>query len=279
MPDQTASTSQPALPQDRLRALSKELRQIAREAGILVEKIKAEGFEPEIKSDGSVVTPADRASEKLIRERIDALRPRFADILPPDTAFVGEESLEAGDKPDTRNGNYFITDPVDGTSNFVNGVRGKDLYTVNIGLILNNRPVLGVVHEPVSRDQIATLDQTASVISVGGGPDIPLVPDADKDHRGQPLPLYHRGCMSYADFIRGQRGEHHHKKSYEWDTAAQHAILFTVGGDILRADDRQPLTYNKSNVKFLNPPVISSMNQAALIAANGADKPRQRPHP
>jgi 3'-phosphoadenosine 5'-phosphosulfate (PAPS) 3'-phosphatase len=261
MPDGHAAPNvNPAdLPQDRLRALSKALRQIARDAAVIVEKFKAEGFEPETKEDGSVVTPADRASEALIRAKIEDLRKDFADILPANTAFVGEEGMAAGDKPDTRAGNFFVVDPIDGTSNYVYGERGKNLYTINIALVLDNKPVLGVVHEPVSGDQIATLDATASVISVGGGPDIPLVPGAEKDHKGRPLPRYKKGAMSYADIVRGHKGDYRHKESYEWDTAAQHAILNTVGGGFYVEATKEPLAYNKADVKFFNPAVIGTM--------------------
>ncbi|MEM6902515.1 MAG: inositol monophosphatase family protein, partial [Pseudomonadota bacterium] len=192
-----------------------------------------------------------------------------ADILPSDTAFVGEESVEAGNIPDTSKGDFFITDPIDGTKNFVEGKRGVDIYTVNIALVLNSEPVLGVVHEPVTGDDFANLDLKTAVISVAGGPDIELKPGITHDTNGQELRRYHASCMSYADIMRGLKGRNRHRLSYEWDTAAQDAILRTAGGRFYLQETGEPLTYNKASEKFFNPPVIGWLEPGGPGAKTG----------
>jgi 3'-phosphoadenosine 5'-phosphosulfate (PAPS) 3'-phosphatase len=63
--------------------------------------------------------------------------------------------------------------------------------------------------------------------------------------------------MAYADLIRGTKQNITHGKSYEWDTAAQDAILRTIGTRIMEQASGMPLTYNKAQDKFYNPPVIA----------------------
>ncbi|MEO0394327.1 MAG: inositol monophosphatase family protein [Pseudomonadota bacterium] len=256
----STTTADTAATEQRFAALAAAMRAIAIEAGILTERMRMAGVTPETKEDGSLVTPADRASEALIKAAVEGIRDAFDDILPPTTTFVGEESIEAGDTPNTTDGHFFVVDPIDATKNFVQGTPGKDLYTINIALVLDNTPVLGVIHEPVSGDLIATLDRTQSVLSRPGKPDTPLTPGVKVDSEGKPLPLYRRGAMGYADLIRGEREDIHHGKSYEWDTAAQDAILRTVGGSIRRHDDNTRLAYNKADQGFFNPAINGRMD-------------------
>ncbi len=98
---------------------------IAKNAGAEIMRFYAEGVTPEIKRDGSMVTPADRAAEKIIREGLV----KIASNIP----FVGEESVEAGVIPDVSAGTFWCVDPLDGTRNFVER-NGK--FGVLIGLIV-----------------------------------------------------------------------------------------------------------------------------------------------
>ncbi|MBV6632377.1 MAG: hypothetical protein KI792_04995 [Alphaproteobacteria bacterium] len=259
MPDDLSRANSTNLPKPRLQALSRAMRDVARDAGLLVEQMKATGIEVFEKSDGSVVTSADRASEVLIRERLETVMEEFKDILPADTGFVGEESVEAGNVPDTSSGNFFITDPIDGTKNFVEGKRGVNWYTVNIALVLDGEPVLGVVHEPVNGDDFANTDMETPVLSLAGGPDIILRPGLETAPDGSDLPQYKTGCMSYVDVIRGVKGDYRHRLSYEWDTAAQDAILRTLGGGFYVEETGERLRNNKAADKFFNPSVIGTM--------------------
>ena len=247
-----------AIPTERWEQLALELRQVARDAGALTEQMRKAGIEPETKAYGSIVTPADRASEALIKEALLGIMAAYTDILPADTTFVGEESVEAGDKPDVSHGNFFVVDPIDATKNFVHGEPGVDRYTINIALVLGHQPVLGVILDPVNGDLIANKDLSSAIISLDGGEDIPLTPEADQN--GTVLPDYRRGAMSYADLIRGTRDNVIHNKSYEWDTAAQDAMLRPLGGSIRVKETGQPLEYGKADVDFLNPAIISQMD-------------------
>ena len=99
-------------------------------------RLSRRGFEVEAKSDSSPVTEADRAAELIILAR--------AGRAAPGVPVIAEEEVAAGRIP-AHDDTYFLVDPLDGTKEFV---RGGDDYTVNIGLIVDGTPRLGVVFAP-----------------------------------------------------------------------------------------------------------------------------------
>src|SRR5918998_3691866 len=110
----------------------------AREAGEAILEVVRRSFAVESKADRSPVTEADRAAELII---LGALA-RAA----PGVPVIAEEEVAAGRIP-AHGDTYFLVDPLDGTKEFVRG--GED-YTVNIGLIVDGLPRLGVVFAPAS---------------------------------------------------------------------------------------------------------------------------------
>ncbi|HUF06216.1 MAG TPA: inositol monophosphatase family protein [Candidatus Binatia bacterium] len=106
------------------------------------------------KSKRDVVTNADYASERLV---IDAIKARY-----PGDAILAEESGEhAGVLRDdgSHNGRTWVIDPLDGTVNYANGI---PFYCVSIGLVVDERPTVGVIFDP-ARDDLysATIDGPA----------------------------------------------------------------------------------------------------------------------
>ena len=111
---------------------------LARQAGALVMAIYATDFAVQGKADESPVTLADQQAEALILAGLRALT--------PGVPIVAEEAVAAGDAPQVaEGGRFWLVDPLDGTREFV--ARNGE-FTVNIALIEQGRPVLGVVLAP-----------------------------------------------------------------------------------------------------------------------------------
>ena len=127
---------------------------LARRAGALLIDSYERLERIDYKSKRDVVTNADYASERLV---LDAIRERFAG-----DAILAEESGEhAGVLRDdgTHNGRTWVIDPLDGTVNYANGI---PYYCVSIGLVVDDRPTVGVIFDP-ARDDLydATIDGPA----------------------------------------------------------------------------------------------------------------------
>lgn len=133
----TSSMSQDLAHAELLEALTPAIR----EAGALIERLKAEGCvdRQRDKTDKSPVTEADEAAEALLTAAIRK--------LDPTAVIVGEEASAAGVQPDATS-RFWLIDPLDGTRDFVEG--GQD-YSVNIGLVEDGVPTLGLVFHSPSR--------------------------------------------------------------------------------------------------------------------------------
>ena len=111
---------------------------LTRRAGEVVMAVYATDFAVQGKADASPVTLADQQAEAVILAGLRALTPQIP--------IVAEEAMAAGDAPPlTAGGRFWLVDPLDGTREFV---ARNGQFTVNIALIDNGRPVLGVVLAP-----------------------------------------------------------------------------------------------------------------------------------
>ncbi|MFN7114317.1 MAG: 3'(2'),5'-bisphosphate nucleotidase CysQ [Alphaproteobacteria bacterium] len=119
-------------------ALLPAIEQLARDAGaVIMAHYNDPATKAYAKKDGSVVTDADHAAEKLILARLAALT--------PDIPIVSEEAVEAGYIPDTSGGTFWTVDPLDGTREFT---ERTGAFVVAIALVVDHKPVLGVVYHP-----------------------------------------------------------------------------------------------------------------------------------
>jgi len=118
---------------------------LARQAGAVILAVRERGFETLRKTDASPVTEADHAAETLI---LEGLR-RAAPHIP----VIAEEEMEAGIRH-AGGREYWLVDPLDGTREFA---ALRDEFTVNIGLIRDGKPVLGVVGVPAMGEMFGGL--------------------------------------------------------------------------------------------------------------------------
>lgn len=235
-----------------------ELAEAAREAGAAILEVVRRGFDVETKRDASPVTEADRAAELIIL----AALARAA----PGVPVIAEEEVAAGRIP-AHGDTYFLVDPLDGTKEFV---RGGDDYTVNIGLIENGVPKLGVVFAPASGRLHGGCVGEGAWVDQGQGrtairtrePGAAMTAVASKSHLNQATVDYLEAAVGKCDFVsvgsslkfcivaEGKADIYPRAApTSEWDTAAGHAVLLAAGG-LVDGPDGAPLTYGKK--AFLN---------------------------
>jgi len=109
---------------------------VAKKAGEAIMQIYQKNFSVEYKEDQSPLTEADLASHHLICDELNKLY--------PDIPILSEESADSF-KLDDENACYWCVDPLDGTKEFI---KKNDEFTVNIALIQNQQPILGVIGVP-----------------------------------------------------------------------------------------------------------------------------------
>lgn len=150
---------------EQLAALLPPVRRIARAAG---EAIRAVSLEPEDvcdKADGSPLTRADLASHETILAGLRQLQP----ALP----VLSEEGDPAGAEAGRWDA-FWCVDPLDGTKEFI---RGLGDYTVNIALVADAQPVLGVIHVPAADVLYWAARGLGAFRSTGGGPPERIAPN------------------------------------------------------------------------------------------------------
>ena len=243
-----------------------ELIDISKLAGkAIMEVYKKNEFEKQIKADQSPVTEADFAAHRII---ISELKKCFPDI----PAFSEEsEDISYEDRKDWKE--YFLIDPLDGTKEFI---KRNGEFTVNIALIKNNSPVLGVVYAPEKDLLYYNTDSNHAYKDENGIKHELPIKQGDKDSFVMVASRSHMNKET-KDFLEELQCKFENVElvnmgsslklclvaegvadSYprlgptsEWDTAAAHAIVKASGGEVLQYGTDRPLVYNKENV--LNP--------------------------
>jgi 3'(2'), 5'-bisphosphate nucleotidase len=241
-----------------------DIIRLARAAGEEVLAVYAEESEAQTKHDGSPVTEADHRSEKLICAGL-------AELSPGLPVFAEEGCPEDAAAPAT--GSFWLVDPLDGTKEFLS--RNGE-FTVNIGLIEDGNPVLGVVLAP-ALDRIFAADRDAALVEDESGrralsarttPAEGMTLVSSRSH-GDPeaLARFTQGRTIASSIAAGSSlkfclvasGEAdlypRFGRTMEWDTAAGDAILRAAGGLVTDLDGR-PLKYGKPG--FENPAFVAS---------------------
>ena len=252
-----------------------EIVRLARRAGReILEVYDQEDFEVESKGDGSPLTLADRRAHTAIESGLRELTPGIP--------VLSEESAEEVMAERQKWSTFWLVDPLDGTREFV---RRNGEFTVNIALISDGRPVLGVVHTPVSGvSHMGTLDGGAFRQLPGEEPEPIRVRTLDlgrltmvasRSHAGEHVIRYREalerlgatveltsmGSSLKICLVAEGRADVYPRlgPTSEWDTAAAHCVLAAAGGRLTRIDG-SPLEYNKPDI--LNPWFIASGDPA-----------------
>ncbi|MBF0171077.1 MAG: 3'(2'),5'-bisphosphate nucleotidase CysQ [Nitrospinae bacterium] len=242
-------------------ALAEAALVIAREAGRAIMTIyREEDLGVTVKGDDSPLTRADLAAHRIIVDRLPALGEGWP--------VLSEESRAIDF--DVRKGwrRYWLVDPLDGTKEFINR---RDEFTVNIALVENGRPILGVVTAPALGREWLAAEGCGAFAAEGErrrpirahGGDGPLRIVASKSHVTpelerflaavtEPTALVNIGS-SLKFCLVAEGGADLYPRlgpTMEWDTAAAQAIVTEAGGRVETLAGT-PLAYNKESL--LNP--------------------------
>lgn len=235
--------------------LLETVKQIAQTAGERIMEVYATDFQVEHKADKTPLTEADMASHQTIIAGLKQLTPHWP-ILSEESSSIPYEERASWQR-------YWLVDPLDGTREFI---KRNGEFTVNIALIDDHQPVLGVVYVPVT--------QVSYFAAQGGG--------AFKSLTGQaPVPINPRPCPTNHWIIAGSRSHANETLQQfikqlnvevelisigsslkfclvaegkadiyprfgltsEWDTAAAQCVVEQAGGHITNLQ-MQPLRYN-----------------------------------
>lgn len=245
------------------------LLKVARDAGAAILEIYKQDFEVIEKADNSPLTLADQQSNEVIMKGLSELY--------PDVPVISEENklLPYTDRKDW--GMFWLVDPLDGTKEFI---KKNDEFTVNIALIENGRPVFGIVYVPVTDVMYYGLDGDGSYMQTGSDAKVKLTSSpthyTDKDSivvvasrshltqevqdfvdelraKGKEVEFLSAGSSLKFCLVAEGKADVYPRfgPTMEWDTGAAHAVALGAGRDVLRADTKQPLSYNKEDL--LNP--------------------------
>jgi 3'(2'), 5'-bisphosphate nucleotidase len=235
---------------DAAAALLEPLTELVAKAGAAILAVNRGAMTVDGKADGSPVTEADLAADRVIAEGLARLVP----ALPA----LSEERLHCANPP--YGGSFFLIDPLDGTKEFV---AGRNEFTVNLALVSDGVPVLGIVGAPalglIWRGLVGRGAERLAVTSAGvgaakpihtrpvpapGQPWIVAVSRSHGDSRSEAFIAGRPGAIrqelgSAVKFCRVAEGGAdiypRLSPTCEWDVAAGHAVVAAAGGKITDA--------------------------------------------
>ena len=244
--------------------LVKNLLPCVKEAGSKIIDIYNSKPNAEQKYDGSPVTIADKAAEKIIIKKIKSLCPSIP--------IVSEEN------PESHNlkflSEFFLVDPLDGTKEFLK-FDGKGSFTVNIALIRENEPLIGIVYAPAIKrlfyagKTFGSFEENKDGIKkirIRKSDKNKIVAVASSSHLDQKTKdwlvknniartVSIGSSLKFCLVASGEADVYpRFGPTMEWDTAAGDAVLRYAGGRVEYLDGSK-FTYGKKN--FKNTPFIA----------------------
>lgn len=260
-----------------------DLAELAIKAGRQIMQIYAKDFEIYTKQDASPVTQADRLAETIIVEGLKKLTPNIP--------IIAEEMASENNLPklsEQTNEAFYLVDPLDGTKEFVNK---RDEFTVNIALIKNHKPVVGIIYAPVLnllfvadveknialkielndefdlKQPVATTDISAAhkvgkVFKILASRSHMNTQTqhyiADLSKKYTEIEIVNIGSSLKLCLLAGGDADIYPRFSptMEWDTAAGHAILRAAQGDI-KMPNGEEFTYGNQQNDFRNSDFIA----------------------
>ena len=272
-----ARSSGPVIDRNAAAALMAPLTDLVVRAGAAILAVNRPTMKIDGKLDGSPVTEADLAADRIIGEGLARL---FPDVpaLSEECAHLAKSSYD---------GSFFLIDPLDGTKEFV---AGRSEFTVNLALVTNGTPLLGIIGAPaLGLVWRGLVGRGAERLKTGKGSVAEPIHTRTLPRRGDPwiaaVSRSHRDIRTEA-FIEARPGAIRQvlgsavkfgrvaegtadiyprlSATSEWDVAAGHAVLTAAGGKITDAQGAE-LHFGKSREGFIVPEFIAWGDPAAAL--------------
>jgi 3'(2'), 5'-bisphosphate nucleotidase len=270
--------SGPIINGDAAAALMDPLTDLVLRAGAAILAVNRAVMKVDGKLDGSPVTEADIAADRIIGEGLAR--------LVPEVPALSEERVHLAKPP--YGGSIFLIDPLDGTKEFV---AGHTEFTVNLALVTNGTPLLGIIGAPaLGLIWRGLVGRGAERLKTGGGSAGEPIHTRPHPQRGEPwIAAVSRshGDIRTAAFIEARPGAIRQMlgsavkfgrvaegaadiyprlaPTSEWDVAAGHAIVTAAGGKITDSQGAD-VQFGKSREGFIVPEFIAWGDPAAAAA-------------
>lgn len=252
---------------------------IAIEAGKSVMDVYAEDFDIKEKKPNHPVTKADIKSHLIIKKKLENKL--------PNTHFFSEESNYVTWDKRQKWKSYWLVDPLDGTKEFINR---NDEFTINIALINNFSPILGVIYAPcinkifLAAKGVGLYSKKINVFDKHLSLDLNSKINIQRKNRNNNLKIIcsrsHKNIEEMNEWLRIQKKYElnfsgssikfcliaegkadiypRFRPTSEWDIAAGHCILKEAGGNI-RTFEGNEIKYNTKE-SLTNPNFIASID-------------------
>ena len=241
-----------------LKNITEQLLDTFLEAGKIAKDISQQGVKITIKTDKSPVTNGDLAVNKILTDKIKNLT--------PDIPVISEETVNLNIK--NKNKTFWLIDPIDGTKDYI---KKKDEYTLNAALIIDFKPVIGIVYAPAKNRLFFSYGKDLA-FEINNGKKIILnckkinpneiiglensditsseVSEIYKKYKvSQTVKM--SSSLKFCIIASGEADIYAAKaRAFEWDIAAGHTILEHAGGSITTHEEKKFL-YGKENYKNL----------------------------
>ncbi len=230
-------------------------------AGKISLELRKKGLTTEMKRDNTPVTNGDLEVNKIISKKINELTPDIQ-IISEETSYNKNNNLK----------NFWLIDPIDGTNSYINNL---EEFTINAGLILEQKPVAGLIFAPAKNRMFYSYGENLAFELIDGKPvklscskdfnknEIKFVsysniikPEIEKIHKELNVKkiVKMKSSLKFCVIAAGEYdGYVAEPRAFEWDIAAGHAILKHAGGSIVDFNGNEIL-YGKKD--FKNPSLI-----------------------
>ncbi len=264
-----ARSSGPVIDRESAAALMEPLTDLVVRAGATILNLNRAAMKVVGKADGSLVTEADLAADRIIAEGLE--------WLIPDIPALSEECAHLAKPP--YGGSFFLIDPLDGTREFV---AGRNEFTVNLALVTNGTPLLGIIGAPaLGLIWRGLVGRGAERLTTGKGSVTEPIHTRPLPTRGEPWIVAvsrSHGDIRTEAFIDARPGAIRQKlgsavkfgrvadggadiyprlaPTSEWDVAAGHAVVTAAGGKVTDAQGAD-LKFGGGREGFIVPEFIA----------------------